>query len=359
MSPVLGLATAKQPSEGLKRLMSIQPDGHEPSVAFSRQSPDSLVQGDISEEDGVEHPEPPSWLANSPSAQVATDREDTTADAAAKPDGSQAAAPAAGDGQPADEISANDPTAYSSGSSSGHEDAYDQRETSYGSYGPTSYEPTSYGETSYKPSSYGETSYGPPSQADTSYGPASYGQEGPYMSSSSYGYGHDSGYPAGTGAEVPPPPPPYPAQSAYQPDARDTAPTVRTPRSSRPPSPRRRANLVLARLEPWSVMKFSFLISLVAWVVLFVAVALLYFVLSQLGVFHAIQSMLTGITSSQGSAGFDLSKYISASKILGYTMLLGAVNIVLITALSTIGAMIYNLVTHLGGGIEVTLRETD
>jgi Flp pilus assembly pilin Flp len=40
-------------------------------------------------------------------------------------------------------------------------------------------------------------------------------------------------------------------------------------------------------------------------------------------------------------------------------MLLGAINIILITALSTVGAMIYNLVTHLGGGIEVTLRETD
>jgi hypothetical protein len=122
---------------------------------------------------------------------------------------------------------------------------------------------------------------------------------------------------------------------------------------------RRRANLVLARLEPWSVMKFSFLMSLVAWVVLFVAVALLYFALSGLGVFHAIQTTLSGVTSSQGTGGFDLGKYISASKVLGYTMLLGAVNIVLITALSTIGAMIYNLVTHLGGGIEVTLRETD
>ena len=45
----------------------------------------------------------------------------------------------------------------------------------------------------------------------------------------------------------------------------------------------------------------------------------------------------------------------SASRILGYTMLLGAVNIILITALCTVGSMIYNLVTHLGGGIEVTL----
>gem|GEM_PF-544597 len=129
--------------------------------------------------------------------------------------------------------------------------------------------------------------------------------------------------------------------------------------SARPGTQARRADLVVSRLEPWSVMKFSFLMSLVAWVVLFVAVAFLYFVLSSLGVFTSIQHTLTSVTSSSGSSGTQLSHWFSASRVLGYTMLLGAVNIVLITALSTVGAMIYNLVTHLGGGIEVTLRETD
>ena len=125
-------------------------------------------------------------------------------------------------------------------------------------------------------------------------------------------------------------------------------------------APARRADLVISRLEPWSVMKFSFLMSLVAWVVLFVAVAFLYFVLSSLGVFTSIEHTLGSVTSSSGSSsGSSISHWFAASRILGYTMLLGAVNIVLITALSTIGSMIYNLVTHLGGGIEVTLRETD
>jgi Transmembrane domain of unknown function (DUF3566) len=124
-------------------------------------------------------------------------------------------------------------------------------------------------------------------------------------------------------------------------------------------APARRANLVIARLEPWSVMKFSFLMSLVAWVVLFVAVALLYYALSSLGVFESIQKTLASVTSSTSSTGVNLSKWTSASRVLGYTMLVGAVDVILITALATIGAMVYNLVTHLGGGIEVTLKETD
>jgi hypothetical protein len=121
----------------------------------------------------------------------------------------------------------------------------------------------------------------------------------------------------------------------------------------------RHANLVIARLEPWSVMKFSFLISLVAWVILFVAVTLLYYALSGLGVFAAIQRTLESVTSSQQSPGVTLAAWTSASRVLGYTMLIGAVDIILITALSTVGAVIYNLVTHLGGGIEITLKETD
>jgi hypothetical protein len=124
--------------------------------------------------------------------------------------------------------------------------------------------------------------------------------------------------------------------------------------------PSRRAQLTLARIEPWSMMKFSFMVSLVGWVVLFVAVAALYYVLSKLGVFHSIQSAVTSVTSSKGSAGADSSgSWFSASRVLGYTMLIGAINVVLITALCTVGAVIYNLVTHLAGGIEVTLKESD
>jgi hypothetical protein len=121
----------------------------------------------------------------------------------------------------------------------------------------------------------------------------------------------------------------------------------------------RKANLVISRVEPWSVMKFSFLISLVLWIVMFVAVALLYYALSSLGVFDALQRTLASVTSSQTSAGVDLTKWTSEPRILGYTMLLGAVDVVLITAISTVGAVVYNLVTHLGGGVEVTLKETE
>jgi hypothetical protein len=121
----------------------------------------------------------------------------------------------------------------------------------------------------------------------------------------------------------------------------------------------RKAQLAVSRIEPWSVMKFSFMISLVGWVILFVAVAAMYFVLQKIGVFTSIEQTVGLVTSTKTRAGADAASWFSASRVLGYTMLVGAVNVILITALATVGAVLYNLVTMLAGGIEVTLKETD
>jgi hypothetical protein len=121
----------------------------------------------------------------------------------------------------------------------------------------------------------------------------------------------------------------------------------------------RRAQLRLDRVEPWSVMKFSFLISLVGWIVLVIAVSVLYFALSKLGVFTSIEHTVGLVTTSKSKPGSDAAGWFKASRILGYTMLVGAINVVLMTALATIGAVLYNLVTLLAGGIEITLRESD
>ena len=121
----------------------------------------------------------------------------------------------------------------------------------------------------------------------------------------------------------------------------------------------RDAQLVVSRIEPWSVMKFSFMVSLVGWVALFVVVAVLYFVFSSLGVFHAIERTVGLVTSSSGNPGSNAASWFSAGTVLGYTMLAGAIDVILITALATVGSVVYNAVTHLSGGIEITLQEAD
>lgn len=124
----------------------------------------------------------------------------------------------------------------------------------------------------------------------------------------------------------------------------------------------RKAHLVLRRIEPWSAMKFSFVVSLVCFVVLFVAVAVLYGVLSALGVFDSIIDLVNQLSQGeqgQSSIPIDIASWFEPVRILGYTALIGAVNVVLITALSTLGAVIYNVSSDLVGGIEVTFSEAE
>jgi hypothetical protein len=185
-------------------------------------------------------------------------------------------------------------------------------------------------------------------------------------------------------AAAPPGPAPGAARAAASPAGSFPAPTSVRPKPPRaggktasPPRPAaaasrpgtaampgtsastRRAQLTVSRIEPWSVMKFSFMISLVGWVILFVAVAVLYFLLSKLGVFTSIENTVGLVTAGKDHPGTDASSWFSASRVLGYTMLAGAVNVILITALATVGSVLYNLVTLLAGGIEVTLKETE
>ena len=124
------------------------------------------------------------------------------------------------------------------------------------------------------------------------------------------------------------------------------------------PAPRS-ALLSLQRIEPLSVMKFSFFLSLVGWVVVFVAVAVVWFVLSKLGVFSSIEKTVGLVTTTRGHPHSSVSSWFSASRVLLYTAIVCTVNAALFTALATIGAALYNLITSLTGGIEVTLRETD
>jgi hypothetical protein len=117
--------------------------------------------------------------------------------------------------------------------------------------------------------------------------------------------------------------------------------------------------LSLQRIEPLSVMKFSSLLSLAGFIVLFVAVAIVWFMLSKLGVFTKIEQTIGLVTYSKNHPGANAAAWFSERRWLGYAALIGAINAILFTALSTIGAALYNLITSLTGGIEVTLKETD
>lgn len=120
----------------------------------------------------------------------------------------------------------------------------------------------------------------------------------------------------------------------------------------------RRARLVLARVDPWSVMKLAFLLSIALAIVWIVAVIVLWSVLDGLGVFDAISRTLIDITRNEsGGGGVDLQSYLGLPRVVGVTAVLSLVNVVLMTALATLAAFLYNLAASLVGGLHVTLSE--
>jgi hypothetical protein len=129
--------------------------------------------------------------------------------------------------------------------------------------------------------------------------------------------------------------------------------TARTP--GRAP---RRARLRLSRIDPWSVMKVSFLLSIAFGIVTVVSVFLVWSVLGAAGVWDSINNTVSDTVSSGNNVStFDITDYLGMSRVLGFTMLVSVIDVILITAIATLGAFLYNMAASLLGGIEVTLAE--
>jgi hypothetical protein len=121
----------------------------------------------------------------------------------------------------------------------------------------------------------------------------------------------------------------------------------------------RRARLFLTRIDPWSVMKAAFLLSVALGIVTIVAVLMVWGVLGAAGLWDSINSAMAGLLGSEGENAFDIRDYLGASRVVGFTTLVAVVDVVLLTAIATLAAFLYNMAAALLGGVEVTLSEED
>jgi hypothetical protein len=118
----------------------------------------------------------------------------------------------------------------------------------------------------------------------------------------------------------------------------------------------RRARLLVSKVEPWSVLKMAFLLSVALGIVTVVAAIVLWTVLDLTGIFDQVDSLLGTLAGSEGG-GFELKKVASLGQVASFAVIIAVINVVLLTALSMLSAVLYNISATLVGGIGVTLTD--
>lgn len=145
-----------------------------------------------------------------------------------------------------------------------------------------------------------------------------------------------------------------PARTTTGGPARTTIGGAATPAPTESGGPRR-VRLAIARIDPWSVMKLSFLLSFAIGIMIVVAAAVVWFTLDGLNVFTQVNDVIATLSGS--TTFFDVLEYAKFDRVVSLAAMIAVVDIVLLTALATIGAFLYNIVAAMVGGIHLTLTD--
>jgi hypothetical protein len=125
------------------------------------------------------------------------------------------------------------------------------------------------------------------------------------------------------------------------------------PNASGQPTGSKSVRLHLTHIDPWSAAKSAFMLGVTIAGVLLVAVIVLWGALSAAGVFDAISGLWNDAAGSDG-AGVS---FLSLGRLIGLTMVISAIEIVLLSVLSALYAVLYNLSVGFTGGREWTLTD--
>src|SRR6478735_8858299 len=118
----------------------------------------------------------------------------------------------------------------------------------------------------------------------------------------------------------------------------------------------RRVRLAVARVDPWSVMKMSFLLSVALGTAGVVLTAVLWMILSTMNVFTDIEGVLQSLQTTT-SDPFSIKDYVGFGRVVSLSIVIGVIDVILMTAIATVMAFLYNISSALVGGVQLTLTD--
>jgi hypothetical protein len=114
----------------------------------------------------------------------------------------------------------------------------------------------------------------------------------------------------------------------------------------------RRARLVLRKIDPWSVLKFSLLFYFCLLLIMLLGSAIIFAILKSFGVIENIEKLVRDLGSTEQYS-------ISGGAIFRWLFLFGLLGAVVASAVTVFLAFLYNLIADVVGGIEVTVAERE
>src|SRR5690625_440114 len=123
-----------------------------------------------------------------------------------------------------------------------------------------------------------------------------------------------------------------------------------------PKAKARRAKLVVAKIDAWSVFKISFLLSVGLGIVTVVAGIFLWTTMDLTGIFDDINALLGTILGTEGG-GTQIQELFTLGQVASMTTIIAVLNVVLITLAASLAALLYNVCASLVGGIGLTLTD--
>lgn len=131
--------------------------------------------------------------------------------------------------------------------------------------------------------------------------------------------------------------------------------TVTTTPAPRPASARR-VRLTVSRVDPWSAMKVSFLLSVALGIAMVVMVFVLWTILAGMGVFDQVNGVVGEIVQDRNQR-FDILDFVGLGRVLSLSIVIAVIDVILITAIATLAALLYNVSSALVGGLQLTLTD--
>ena len=153
---------------------------------------------------------------------------------------------------------------------------------------------------------------------------------------------------------------PEPTRSVTRSGSDTSGPTASAPASQAPapaaPARARRVRLTVSRVDPWSAMKMSFLLSVALGIAGVVMVSVLWMILAGMGDFDQVNG-LVGQIIQDGENTFDIMDFLGFGRVVSLAIVVAVIDVILMTALATLAAFLYNVSSSLVGGLQLTLTD--